>query len=410
MTRPRKLWRWIAAASVLAAVAAFAAHKLAGPKVPVLLAARMPLAHRVVATGKVLPHARIHLGSTTIARIVLVNAAQGDRVGPGDLLIQIDDAEAKAAVAQARASVAQAQARLRLVRQVTSRLATEAMNQASTNLDQAERQLKRLEVLVASGAVAQEQLDDARRLYENAKSQQQSAVAQVQSTGPAGSEFLAASASVSQAQASLAGALARLEQTRMLAPAPALVLSRAAEPGDVVQPGKVLMVLAKQGETQLVVTPDEKNLPFLHVGQAAIASADAFPDQRFDATVAYIAPAVDPDRGTVEVKLKVELPPAYLRADMTVSVDIDVGRRPDVLVLPIEAVRDPTSDRPYVLLVEGSRVTRRAVKTGVRGDGLVEIVGGLQPGDAVIPSSAGPLAPGARVRPKPVRQETPGAV
>jgi HlyD family secretion protein len=410
MSRKRRPWRAIAAALLLAAVVAFVVHKVRGPQVPVLLASRGPLVHRVVATGKVLPPARIHLGPTTISRVVLVNASEGDHVKAGDILIQIDDAEAKAQVAQARAAVAQAQAKMRLVGQVTSRLAAESMNQASTNLEQAERQFKRLEALLASGAVAQEQLDDARRSYDNARSQHQSAIAQVQSTGPAGSEYLAVSASVTQAQASLAGALARLAQTRMVAPANALVLSRSAEPGDVVQPGKVLMVLAKEGETQLVVTPDEKNLPFLHLGQAALASADAFPDQRFDASVAYIAPSVDPDRGTVEVKLKVDKPPAYLRADMTVSIDVEVGRRPDVLVLPIEGVRDPTSDRPYVLLVDGGQVSLRSVKTGVRGESVIEIIEGLRAGDAVIPASAGPVAPGARVRPKPVPQETPGAV
>lgn len=410
MSRPRRPWRFLAAALLLVAVAAFVLHKMRGPQVPVLLAARKPLVHRVVATGKVLPPARIHLGSTTIARVVVVNANEGDHVKAGDVLIQIDDAEAKAQVAQARAAVAQAQAKQRLVGQVTSRLAAESMNQASTNLEQAERQFKRLEALLASGAIPQEQLDDARRSYDNAKSQHQSAIAQVQSTGPSGSEFLAVSASVTQAQASLAGAIARLDQTRMVAPANAIVLSRAAEPGDIVQPGKVLMVLAKEGETQLVVTPDEKNLPYLHVAQAALASADAFPDQRFNAAVSYIAPAVDPDRGTVEIKLKVEKPPAYLRADMTVSVDVEVGRRPDVLVLPIEAVRDPTSDHPYVLLVEAGIVSKREVKAGVRGEGVIEIVGGLQAGDAVIPASAGPIAPGTRVRPKPVQQESPGAV
>ncbi len=93
-----------------------------------------------------------------------------------------------------------------------------------------------------------------------------------------------------------------------------------------VQPGRTLLVVARDGPTQLSVLPDEKNLAFLRLGQPATASVDAFPDRVFPARVAYIAPAVDLSRGTVEVKLDVPDPPPFLRPDMTVSVNVEVGR------------------------------------------------------------------------------------
>ena len=107
-----------------------------------------------------------------------------------------------------------------------------------------------------------------------------------------------------------------------------------------VQPGKVLMVLSPVGETQLVLQIDERNLARLKLGQQALASADAYPAERFAAELVYINPAVDPQRGTVEVKLRVPAPPAYLRQDMTVSVDIEVDRHADALALPANAVHD----------------------------------------------------------------------
>jgi translation initiation factor RLI1 len=73
---------------------------------------------------------------------------------------------------------------------------------------------------------------------------------------------------------------------------------------------------------QLVLQIDEKNLHLLRLNQAAVASADAYPDQKFDAELVYINPRVDPLRGSVEVKLYVPKPPAYLQQDMTVSVDL----------------------------------------------------------------------------------------
>jgi len=93
-------------------------------------------------------------------------------------------------------------------------------------------------------------------------------------------------------------------------------------------------------------------------------------------------------------------PPPYLRQDMTVSVDIEVGRSPDAVALPADAVRDATGAAPWVLVVEDGRALRRAVELGLRGTGWVEIRSGLAPGEAVVPVLA-PVRPGERVRAQP---------
>jgi HlyD family secretion protein len=100
---------------------------------------------------------------------------------------------------------------------------------------------------------------------------------------------------------------------------------RIVEPGDFVQRGKPLLSLALAGDVRLSALIDEKNLSVLKVGQAALVSADAYPDQRFRAKLAYLSPGIDVQRGTVEAKFAVPEPPPFLRADMTVSIDI--GRR-----------------------------------------------------------------------------------
>ena len=84
--------------------------------------------------------------------------------------------------------------------------------------------------------------------------------------------------------------------------------------------------------------------------QKARASADAFPQDAFDAVVSYIAPAVDPQRGSVEVRLRVPAAPKILKPDMTVSVDLTVAAKPKALTLPTDAVRGVTSETPWVLV------------------------------------------------------------
>jgi HlyD family secretion protein len=134
---------------------------------------------------------------------------------------------------------------------------------------------------------------------------------------------------------------------------------------------------------------------------AARAVADAYPGQSFDAQLNYIAPAVDPQRGTVEVRLAVPQAPAFLRPDMTVSVELVGGTKADALVLPSGAVRDADRETPWVLLLKDGRAVRTSVTLGLRGIGSVEILAGLKQGDPVIPQTEKAL-PGDRVRPGPV--------
>jgi HlyD family secretion protein len=166
----------------------------------------------------------------------------------------------------------------------------------------------------------------------------------------------------------------------------------------VVQPGQVLMTLSPAGDTELVVQIDEKNLSLLQLGQKAIGSADAYPGQTFAAELGYINPSVDATRGSVQVKLKVPDPPAYLRQDMTVSVEIEVARRPRALAVSTDAIRDVTSLHPWVLKVNSSRAKRQPVRIGVRGDNTIEIIDGLAAGDLVIPATNKTVSEGQRVR------------
>jgi HlyD family secretion protein len=179
-----------------------------------------------------------------------------------------------------------------------------------------------------------------------------------------------------------------------------VLISRDVEVGDIVQPGKALMVLAASGQTQILVQIDEKNLSKIALGQPALGSADAFAEQRFDASVAYINPGVDATRGSVEVKLAVANPPAYLRQDMTVSVDIETARRTAAVVIATSALEDAATDKPWVLVVRDKRAVKQFVTLGLRGDTRVEVLAGIVAGEGVVPKSKLGVKAGQSVRPR----------
>jgi HlyD family secretion protein len=82
-------------------------------------------------------------------------------------------------------------------------------------------------------------------------------------------------------------------------------------------------------------------------------------------------------------------------------VNVEVGRDAAALVLPAGAVRDAGTD-PWTLVVRGGRASRQPVSLGMRGEGTIQVLSGLAPGEAVV-APASTVGPGARVRTEPAR-------
>lgn len=361
---------------------------------------RASIAQTVVATGRVNTPARIELGSEVTGTVLEVRAREGDAVKAGQVLLRLRDDEARAALAQARAALAEAQARSTQLDQVSQPVSGEAVAQAQANLRNAQAEHQRAKDLVAQGFFAQQKLDDAQRALDNARSALAAAQAQAVANRPGGVERQLALARIDQAGAALAAAQARLERMTVKAPVDALVTTRSVEPGSLAQPGRVLMVLAATGATRIDANVDEKHLDVMRTGLKARVLADAYPAQPFDAQVAWVAPAVDAQRGTVEVRLRVAQPPVFIRPDMTVSVEMQVGAADNALVVAADAVRDADSATPWALVVEGVSASRRALMLGFRGAGSVQVREGLAEGEQVIVQTAA-ASEGDRVHAKP---------
>ncbi len=372
--RPRPLWWWIVAAAT-AVVVLLGVVLARPPSVRATAVERRDVVRTIVLTGRVRPAASPAVGVTTAGIVQRVLVREGDQVSSGQLLVQLDDARARAAVKEARALLATARSQAESERQ-----------QAATAVRQTERDLERARTLYEAGALSARELEEAIRAAADARS-----IAQAANTLGAAGVF----AEVERARAVIAVAEDQLANTRVTAPAAATVTARLVDPGDVVVPGQPLLELATVGATEVVAFASEDNLADLRVGDAALVSADAYPAQRVTAHIAWIAPAIDPAQGTVEVRLGVSDPPSYLKPEMTVSVNIDVARRRDALVVPREAVHDLDTPAPWVLVERGGRAVQRTIQVGIVGESQVEVVRGLVAGERVLVESA---EPGARIR------------
>lgn len=388
----------VGAAVVIALALYLLRNVLLGTPTNVYAATSGELVQSVVASGRVISPQRVTIALQGTGRVVRVAVAQGQTVEPGQLLIELDNSDSRASLAQASSGVAQAQARLQQLGELSRPQAQQALAQAQATARQTRKALDRNRDLVAQGFVSQAAVDDARRAVDVAEAQVVSAQAQVKTNNIGGSDTLLAQAELRQALAGQQLARAKLDQGLVFAPSSGVLISRSVEVGDIVQPGKALMVLATSGQVQILIQVDEKNLSKIALDQKAYASADAFANQRFDAVVGYINPGVDAARGSVEVKLNIPNPPDYLRQDMTVSVDIETARRTATVVIATSAVQDAATDKPWVLVVRGAHAVKQFVKLGLRGDTRVEVLDGIAAGESVVPASKIGVKAGQRVR------------
>jgi HlyD family secretion protein len=338
----------------------------------------------VVASGRVLAPARVDIGATVTGRVQRVAVREGARVAAGELLVQLEKQELAAALNQALAARDRARARLTSVTTLALPTARGSLTQAEANLAVAEQEWRRAQELVAKGFISKSRLDETERQLKVARAQLDSARAQVGAQETAGAEAQQARSQLIEADAALELARARLAQADIRAPESGVVLERVIEPGDIAQPGRRMMTLALDGPARLIVQVDEKNLPLLAQGRAALAAADAFPSQRFEALIAYVSPGVDAARGTIELRLDVPRPPDFLRADMTVSIDVAGPLLKQALFIPAEAIRQLQSDAPYVLLERAGQAARVPIRTGLQTQGRVQIADGITAGDRVI--------------------------
>ena len=394
MNLKRGLWMLL-----LLLIAAGAAYVFTRPKtvaVDVLVAKREDVQLSVVASGRVLAPARVEVGATITGRVQRVAVREGARVAEGELLVTLEQSELKASITQARAARDRARARVQSVTTLALPNARESQTQAESNLSLAERELKRSHELLAKGFISQSRVDETERQVQVARSQLAAAKSQVGAQSTQGGEARQARDQLAEAEAALELAQAKLTQTEIRAPAAGVVLDRLTEPGDIAHPAKRMMTLALDGPQRLIVQVDEKNLPLLQAGRTAMAAADAFPNDRFAAVIAYISPGVDASRGTVELRLDIPKPPAFLKSDMTVSIDLTGPMLKQALIVPADAIRQLQSDAPYVLLARDAIATRVNVRTGAQTQGRVQILDGVAPGDNVIVSRD--VEAGARVR------------
>lgn len=377
----RFLLRGLILLLVLALAAWLAWNQLSGPYVAGYRVQTAPLVQSVVASGRVVAGSTARIGTevTGVVRQVLVD--EGDAVQAGDVLVRLRDDDQAARVREAEAALEHLQASRRP--QAEARL-----RQAEVRLAQSRREAERRRRLAAANAIPRESLEQAEQALAVAQADAEQVRLEVASLAQDQTEE-------SILRERLAAARAALHKLALRTVNAGTVVRRHVEPGDLVTAGTTLLEVAEEGVTELRVPVDERNLGVIRPGQPATIIPDAYPDDAFLATLREVAPAVDPQRGTVELRLDPQTLPDYLRNDMTVTMTLETGRREQALVVPNSLVSTANGQR-YVWTLRDGRAFRQDITVGLRGTVASEILSGVQAGDWLLSGEG--LEHGQRVR------------
>ena len=294
------------------------------------------ISQKLEALGNARANESVDVTSKSSNIVTAVRFRDGEKVNRGQVLVQLDDAQARADVAAADAALTESQAQFNRSREL---LNTQALSKSQ--FDQLEATLK-------------------------------------------------------ANRARLAAANARLEDTVIRAPFSGHVGLRRVSVGSLINPGTVITTLDDTSVIKLDFAVPENFLASLRRGLAVRATAPAFPGRNFTGTVSSIDSRVDVSTRAVIVRALLSNEDGALKPGMFLNVSLANDDR-EALVIPEEALT-PEAERQYVFVVDGNKAQRREVQIGMRRPGFVEVVSGVNAGEKVVIEGTQKVRDGGAVR------------
>lgn len=293
-------------------------------------------ADTVEALGSLRANETVTLTATVTETVTAINFEDGQRVEAGDILVEMMSAQEASEVDAEQATV-----------------------------DEAQRQVARLQPLIKSGAASKSLLDERQREFETAK-------------------------------ARLEGVKSQMADRLISAPFSGVVGMRNISVGAVLQPGMRITTLDDDSVMKLDFSVPSVFLPALVPGLEITAQSNAFPGKTFKGKIFSIDSQIDPVTRSIAVRALISNKEKVLRPGLLMSVEIMKDPR-EAVVIPEEAIV-PEARKNFVFVVEGETAKKREITLGARRPGEVEVLKGLKAGEKIVTHGTLNIADGATVK------------
>ena len=328
------------------------------------------------AVGYVVPRVKATVSSQIPGEITEVLVEEGDSVVKGDVIARLDD------------SVVQQQLNLSNSNLLTTK---SRLNEVEAKIDEASRDLERKEALVKDNYLSASILDEARLKLTVLQAQLKTAH----------NELLSAKESYELKDQ-------ELQRFTVTAPFTGVVISKNAQPGEIISPGSEseftrsgICTIVDMDSLEIEVDVNEAYINRIYSGQPAEARLDAYQDWVIEAEVINFVPSADRQKATVKVRIKINELDAKILPDMGVRVKFfdedyknNIEEKPR-LIIPAEALHDDNS-QTFVWLLEDNTLVKKNILAGEEIRGKVEVKEGLQSNQLIVTSKSSKLKEGVK--------------
>ncbi len=357
---------------------------------------RRDFASSVLATGAVRPQvgAEVHVGSRSSGKVMQLHANIGDLVEKGQVIAELEKADLEAMVAQRQAELTLARTQLASLKALRPKEVAKAdaeVAQCEATVILTRKELERENGLLRHEFTTQLAWD---------RAQERLAVAEAQVTAARKArevirtrydeDLKQARVEIERANAALEHARVQLSYATITAPIAGVIATISTQEGETVAANlnaPTFVTLIDLNRLQVDAYVDEVDIGKVHPGQRAVFTVDAFPAREFEGKVDAIYPKAVIQENVVNYDVVVEITSKYgglLRPEMTASVTFFLETRKGVLALPAKAIRRERGRTTVHVLGAGGEPSSRGVKVGWDEGGWIEIVSGLEEGQAVL--------------------------
>jgi len=374
---------------VVAAVLLFTGinRRRAGTPVRAEKVVRQEIASVISTNGKIEPINSFEAHAPAPATVNKVLVAEGDHVKAGQLLVKLDDAEARSQAARALAQLRSAEAALSGIKAggtqeelLTSRA---DLTKAQAERDEAQRNLQAIQKLRQNGAASPAEVEAAQNRQKRADADVQ--LLQAKLSGRFSSpEVAKVEASAAEARAAYTAAQELLHHSNVTAPFAGTVYQLPVKSGSYVNGGDLLVQVANLEKVRVRAFVDEPEIGRLAKGQRVEIKWDATPGRTWDGTLTRVPTSVTMvgTRTVGEITSEIDNSDRKLLPNVNVNVSIISARHDNALTVSREAVHDVDGKR-YVYKIEDEKIVAQEVQTGLSSLTRVEVIKGIPEGAVI---------------------------
>ncbi len=354
------------------------------------------------ATGSLTGDQQTDVAPSVAGKVVTIGVDLGSYVKRGQMILRLDDVDAKLRVEQAMAQVEQFKAALRQAEEKVGVRPGQSFDpnkvpevaNARVALELAEKNLRRAEKLIESGDVSKSLYDQQKAQRDQLKQVYESAVSLARQNFAA---VATARANVANAESQLGLARRSLSYSLVFSPIDGFVTDRTADLGEYVSPTTKVATVVRINPLRVRIDIPEQAIPSVAVGQSVSVTTSAWPDKNFSGRVARISPNVTPSSRTLTVEAEIENNSGALKPGQFATVRILQSRAEPAVLVPSRAVRTE-SGVSRVFVIKDGRASERVVQIGQSEGDLIEIKGGVAADEIVATSNIELLSDGTAVK------------